>query len=190
MITLANNEMIFEEKALFRAWLESHGETTDGVWLLFAKTNAFKTLSAHEALQEALCFGWIDGQMQSIDNDQYKKYFSRRRENSNWSEKNKKLAQELIAKGLMAPQGLNAIAKAKQNGQWENSKRDTADDDQISMFMQVIQPYQTAYANLLAMSHSVQRTYTLLYLDAKSEKTRQTRLEKIIDRLNKNLKPM
>ena len=58
------------------------------------------------------------------------------------------------------------------------------------MFKKIIQPYEPAYNNLLAMSHSVKRTYTGLYLDAKSDKTRQDRLEKIIDRLNRNLKPM
>ena len=63
-------------------------------------------------------------------------------------------------------------------------------DAQIQMFSEIIQPHEPAYTNLLAMSHSVQRIYTGFYLDAKSDKTRQARLEKIIDRLNRNLKPM
>lgn len=187
---MGNNELIFETSALFREWLQSEGVTSDGVWLIFAKTDSLKTLSAHEALEEALCFGWIDGQMQSIDDDRYKKYFSRRRVKSNWSEKNKELAHTLIEKGLMTPQGLDAISCAKQNGQWENSKRNSASAEQILMFKQLIEPHEPAYTNLLAMSDSVQRTYTLFYLDAKSDKTRQTRLDKITDRLNKNLKPM
>ena len=167
-----DKELIFETRALFREWLENAGTTSDGIWLVFAKTNTLKTLSAHEALEEALCFGWIDGQMQSINEDKYRKYFARRREKSNWSDKNKELVRKLIQKGLMTPKGMEAVACAKQNGQWDNSKR------------------RPAYTNLLAMSDSVQRTYTLFYLDAKSDKTRQTRMEKIIDRLNKNLKPM
>ena len=55
-----DKELIFETRALFREWLENAGTTSDGIWLVFAKTNTLKTLSAHEALEEALCFGWID----------------------------------------------------------------------------------------------------------------------------------
>lgn len=117
--------LIFETRALFREWLQSEGATSDGVWLIFAKTDVIKTLPAYEALEEALCFGWIDGQMQSIGDDRYKKYFSRRRAKSNWSEKNKELAQILIEKELMTQQGLDAISCAKQNGQWDNSKRNS-----------------------------------------------------------------
>lgn len=185
-----NNELIFETRELFREWLEHYGQTSDSVWLIFSKNDTLKTLSAHEALEEALCFGWIDGQMQFIDDDRYKKYFSHRRAKSNWSEKNKDLVQYLIERGLMTQQGLDAISCAKQNGQWDNSKRNAVSEEQIMIFKQLIEPHEPAYTNLSAMSDSVQRTYTLFYLDAKSDKTRQTRLEKIIDRLNKNLKPM
>lgn len=188
--TMPDRELIFETRALFRKWLENEGATSDGVWLIFAKTNVLATLSAHEALEEALCFGWIDGQMQSIDADRYRKYFSRRRAKSNWSEKNKELTQRLIGRGLMTPQGLDAIACAKQSGQWENSKRNVVGDGQVRMFRQLIEPYEPAYTNLSAMSDSVQRTYTGFYFDAKSDKTRQTRLARIVDRLNRNLKPM
>lgn len=187
---MVNNELIFETRAMFREWLQREGATSDGVWLIFAKNDALKTLSAHDALEEALCFGWIDGRMQSIDAGRYKKYFSRRRVKSNWSEKNKKQVQMLIEKGLMAQPGLDAVSSAKQNGRWDNSKRSAATPEQILMFKQLIEPYEPAYTNWSAMSDSVQRTYTLLYLDAKSVKTRQARLEKIIDRLNRNLKPM
>ncbi len=90
----------------------------------------------------------------------------------------------------MTRQGLEAIERAKKNGLWDNAKRVIIRDEQIQMLRDIIQPYEPAYTNLLAMSHSVQRTYTGFYLDAKSDKTRQARLEKIIDRLNKNLKPM
>jgi len=187
---MENNGIIFETRRAFREWLKCEGATSEGLWLIFAKTDALKTLSAHDALEEALCFGWIDGQMQSIDDDSYKKYFSRRRAKSNWSEKNKELAQILIQKGVMTSQGLDAISCAKQNGQWENSKRNATSEEQIATFKRLVEPYEPAYTNLSAMSNSVQRTYTLFYFDAKSDKTRQARLDNIIDRLNKNLKPM
>lgn len=184
------NPLIFSTRTDFRQWLTTNGATSDGIWLLFRKKGEPATLTANDALEEALCHGWIDGQVQSIDENSYQKYFSRRRAISNWSEKNKKLAQTLIEKGMMTQQGMEAIESAKKNGMWENSFRTTIDEQQIEQFRQLIQPYPSAYSNLLAMSPSVQRTYTALYLDAKTENTRQTRLAKIIDRLTHNLKPM
>jgi len=182
--------LTFTDRQAFREWLGRHGTESDGIWLLLSKKVDFVTLSAADALEEALCHGWIDGQIQSVDDKTYKKYFARRLPKSKWSVKNKELAETLIEQGLMTRQGMKAIENARKNGSWDNAGRTLIDDEQIEMFREIIQPYEPAHANLLAMSHSVQRTYTGFYLDAKSDKTRQARLDKIIDRLNKNLKPM
>ncbi len=182
--------LTFTDRQAFRDWLGKHGAESNGVWLLFRKKGKSVTLSAGDALEEALCHGWIHGQMKSLDDNSYKKYFARRLPKSKWSVKNKELAQTLMEKGLMTRQGLEAIERAKKNGLWDDAKRVIIIDKKIQMFRKIIQPYEPAYTNLLAMSHSVQRTYTGFYLDAKSDKTRQARLEKIIDRLNRNLKPM
>lgn len=91
----------------------------------------------------------------------------------------------------MTQQGLDAIENAKKNGTWDLSGRVSIGDEQIQAFKQIIQQYEPAFTNLLAMPLSIQKDTVLrFYLDAKTDKTRQTRLEKIIDRLNKNLKPM
>ncbi|HOI79633.1 MAG TPA: YdeI/OmpD-associated family protein [Petrimonas sp.] len=182
--------LTFADRQAFREWLGQNGTESDGLWLRFSKKGKFDTLTAAEALEEALCHGWIDGQLQFLDDHTYKKYFARRLPKSKWSVKNKELAQTLIEKGLMTRQGLEAIERARENGSWDHAKRILIDDEQIQMFKEIIQPHEPAYTNLLAMSHSVQRTYTGFYLDAQTDKTRQTRLEKIIDRLNRNLKPM
>ena len=81
----------FSSREEFRKWLSEHCLSTDGVWLLFGKAGGPKTIKAAEALEEALCFGWIDGQMKSIDDKTYIKYFSMRREKSKWSEKIRRL---------------------------------------------------------------------------------------------------
>ena len=91
----------FANREAFRKWLSDHCLSNAGIWLLFGKAGGPKTIKAGEALEEALCFGWIDGQMQSIDDKAYKKYFSMRREKSKWSEKNKTLAESLEEQGLM-----------------------------------------------------------------------------------------
>jgi len=182
--------LTFTDRQAFREWLGRHGTESDGIWLQLSKTEDLVTLSAAEALEEALCHGWIDGQIQYIDDKSYKKYFAHRLPKSVWSVKNRELAQTLIEKGLMTREGLEAVENAKKNGSWDNAGRTIIDDEQIEKFREIIKPYEPAYTNFLAMSHSVQRTYTGFYLDAKSDKTRQSRLEKIIDRLNRNLKPM
>jgi uncharacterized protein YdeI (YjbR/CyaY-like superfamily) len=182
--------LTFTDRKAFREWLGKYGTKSDGVWLLFSKKAKSVTLSAGDALEEALCHGWIDGQVRSLGDDTYKKYFARRIPKSKWSVKNRELAQALVGKGLMTQQGLEAIERARKNGSWDSARRIVIDDEQIRMFRVVIQPYHPAHTNLLGMSHSVQRTYTGFYLDAKSDKARQARLQRIIDRLNKNLKPM
>jgi uncharacterized protein YdeI (YjbR/CyaY-like superfamily) len=185
-----NTEQTFANRQAFRDWLGKYGTESEGIWIILNKKAKSATLTANEALEEALCYGWIDGTIKPIDDSTYKKYFARRVSKSKWSLKNKTLAQTLMKKGLMAPQGLEAIENARKNGSWDNAELTVIDDEQIRAFKEVIKPYEPAYSNLLAMSSSVQRTYTGFYLDAKTDKTRQTRLEKIIDRLNKNLKPM
>jgi uncharacterized protein YdeI (YjbR/CyaY-like superfamily) len=182
--------LTFTDKQAFREWLGTYGTKSDGIWLLFSKKSKAVTLTAGDALEEALCHGWIDGQVQSIDDFTYKKYFAQRLPNSKWSVRNKELAQTLINKDLMTQQGLEAIERAKNCGSWDNAKRVIIDDEQIRLFKVLIQPYEPANTNFLAMSNSVQRTYTGFYLDAKSDNTRQARLGQIIDRLSKNLKPM
>ena len=108
----------FADREEFRKWLSEHCLSTDGVWLLFGKAGGPKTIKAGEALEEALCFGWIDGQMKSIDDKTYKKYFSMRREKSKWSEKNKALVKILEERGCMTDFGRKKIEEAQKNGQW------------------------------------------------------------------------
>ena len=94
--------MEFPNREEFREWLREHCVSNDGIWLLFGKAGGPKTLKAGEALEEALCFGWIDGQMEKIDDKTYKKYFSLRRKNSKWSEKNKALVKNLEERLILA----------------------------------------------------------------------------------------
>lgn len=183
--------MHFETRDAFRTWLVKHGDTSDGVWLLFGKKGGPTTLTASEALQEALCHGWIDGQMQRIDDTCYRKYFARRRKDSHWSAKNKGIAQELINKGLMTAAGMQAIDLAKQSGAWDNAPaRAKASGDMVAALSALVKGHEPAYENFASMSPSVQGTYASFYFDAKSEATRNARLEKILDRLARNLKPM
>ena len=182
--------LLFGNREEFRKWLSGNCLSASGVWLLFGKAGGPKTIKAGEALEEALCFGWIDGQMQSIDDKTYRKYFSMRREKSKWSEKNKTLAAALEERGLMTDYGRQKINEAKQNGQWDAPKAAVITDEQIENLSLLLANYEPAYTNFKGMSQSVKRTYTKAYLDAKTDVGREKRFAWIVDRLTKNLKPM
>jgi Uncharacterized protein conserved in bacteria len=184
------NVLEFSGRTAFREWLHKNGTSSEGIWLLFGKKNGPTTLTAAEALEEALCYGWIDGQMQSIDSTKYKKYFARRTANSRWSEKNKALVRELEERGIMTDFGREKIAEAKKNGQWDASHAALITDEHIAILSDLLKEYELAYGNYQAMSPSVKRTYTRAYFDAKTGAGRERHLAWMVDRLNKNLKPM
>ena len=185
-----NEPLHFTTRNDFRNWLQEHCLATDGFWLLFGKPGGPKTLKAAEALEEALCFGWIDGQMQSLDEKTYQKYFSQRRENSKWSEKNKSLVETLEKKGLMTDFGRKKMEEAKKHGQWNAPKAGAVTEEQITALTELLMPYEPAYTNFLAMPPSVKKTYTRAYFDAKTDAGREKRVSWMVDRLNKKLKPM
>jgi len=184
------SELLFATRDDFRVWLQSNSEAGEGVWLVFGKMKAIVTLSANDALEEALCFGWIDGQMQSIDNTKYLKYFAKRRPKSVWSEKNKKIVDILRDKGLMTELGENAVQTAKRNGTWDSPKGNPITDEQIEALTEKLRDISPAYENFSNMSTSVRRTYTMRYLSFKTEEARERDFERIVERLNNNLKPM
>lgn len=180
----------FSDRAEFRKWLSENCLSSAGVWLLFGKAGGPKTIKAGEALEEALCFGWIDGQMQRIDDKTYRKYFSLRRENSKWSEKNKTLAQKLEKQGLMTELGRKKIEEARKNGQWDAPGPAAVTEEQIACLSALLEGYEPAFTNFQAMSLSVKKTYTRAYFDAKTDAGREKRIAWMVDRLNRNLKPM
>ena len=180
----------FSSREDFRQWLCRSCQTSAGVWLVFGKAGGPKTLKASEALEEALCFGWIDGQMRSIDSVSYQKYFSQRRERSKWSAKNKALVQRLEERGLMTDLGRRKIQEAKENGQWDAPTPMAVTEEEIARLSALLEGYEPAFSNFQAMPPSVQKTYARAYLDAKTSAGREKRLAWITGRLDKNLRPM
>lgn len=181
--------LLFPTRADFRAWLEAHPDET-GVWLLLGKRGGPKTLTAAQALEEALCFGWIDGLMERIDATCYRKYFAPRRPQSKWSEKNRLLAEKLLSEGLMTDRGLRAIDEAKRRGLYERGPRQQPDGDQVEALRALLSPYETALRHFDAMAPSVRRTYTASYFSLKTEVGRKRRLQQLVERLELNLNPM
>jgi len=183
-------ELLFTDRHEFRAWLETNAESSEGVWLVFGKTKAVVTLSANDALEEALCFGWIDGQMRSLDNAKYLKYFAKRRAKGPWSEKNKKTVERLRSLGIMTELGEQAVQIAIKNGSWDAPKAAPITEAQVEAFAGKLAGLSPAYENFLLMPLSVRRVYTGRYLSFKTEEARERDFGRIVDRLNRNLKPM
>jgi uncharacterized protein YdeI (YjbR/CyaY-like superfamily) len=107
------------DRSAWEAWLEQNHASRDGVWLRFAKKRAPRaTVTQAQAIEAALCFGWIDGQLGTVDEYFYRQRFSHRRARSKWSRINRDRATELIAAGLMRPPGLEEVRRAQADGRW------------------------------------------------------------------------
>lgn len=183
-------QLVFANRLEFREWLVGNHINSKGIWLIFGKLGKLKTINPEEALEEALCFGWIDGQIRSIDEAKYIKKFTPRRKGSKWSEKNRDTVTKLIEEGLMTEKGFDAIEQAKREGTWDTPKPEPISDEQVSILIEALRGSEPAFSNFQNMSRSVRKTYTAHYLSAKSDTTRKRRLEQIIYRLNENKKPM
>ena len=175
-----SNEYLFTSRMEFRNWLIRNNSTSKGIWLILGKSKNVNTLSASEALEEALCFGWIDGIIKKIDETKYIKYFSPRRKESNWSEKNKKMAQELINKGLVTQSGLNAIQTAKLNGTWDAGINPTDYEELIGKFELLVKDNPEVYEKFSNAPLSYKKQMAAFYYDAKQENTKQKRFNKIV----------
>lgn len=112
--------LLFETAADFEAWLEQNYTDETGVWLKIARAgSAHKSVTIGEALDLALCFGWIDGQRRGLDEDFYLQSYSPRRKRSRWSQINRDKVTELDAAGRMRPSGLAEVERAKADGRWD-----------------------------------------------------------------------
>lgn len=111
-------ELLLPDVASWRAWLAQHHDSPAGVWLVLAKKETFEptTLNHDQALEEALCHGWIDGQLRGRDSGTYYQRFSRRRPRSAWSRRNIEMAERLVAEGRMHPVGIAELERARADG--------------------------------------------------------------------------
>ena len=141
-------------------------------------------------MAEALCFGWIDGLMKSVDERLYIKGLSPRRKDRNWSEKNKDPVEKLEAAGLMTDFGRGKIIEAQANGQWDAPKTPPISRERVKTLAELLKEHEVAYANFMAMSPSVKRNYAGEYFAAKTNAVCESGLSWTIDRPNKNLKLM
>jgi len=166
------------------AWLEENHAAVDGVWLKFAKKGSgIETVVYAEALDVALCYGWIDGQVKRFDEAFYLQRFTPRRARSKWSKINRAKAEDLIARGLMRPAGLAEVERAKADGRWDAAYDSPSTVTVPADLQRALEENQRA-AELFSRLSSTNR-YAILYgvHDAKRPETRARRIEKFVSML-------
>ncbi len=175
-------ELTLADRAAWREWLaENHG-TTNSIWLVLAKKGATQptALTYDEALEEALCQGWIDGQARSRDERTYRQRFTPRRARSSWSKRNVGIVERLMNEGRMQPAGIAEVERAKADGRWEAAYAGPAQvevPDDLSAAL-AAEPRARALFDVL----NSQNRFAILYRinDAKRRDTRVRRIEKFV----------
>lgn len=167
-------------RAEWREWLAQHHAEASGVWLAVGKKgNRVTTLTYDDAVEEALCFGWIDSVVYKLDDDRFRQLFTPRKPRSTWSLSNKQRVERLIAAGQMTPAGMAAIEIAKSNGSWESLddvEAMTMPDDLVHALAAV----PGATEGFSALSGSKQRMALYWIGTAKRDATRKSRIEKVV----------
>lgn len=176
--------LAFATQSDWEAWLDEHHADTAGLWLKIAKQAAGKpSVTYAEALESALCYGWIDGQKASLDDEHWLQKFTPRRARSGWSRVNREKATALIAAGRMRPAGLNEVERAKADGRWEaayDSQRAITVPADLERALDADPEAKAFFATL--DSHN---RYAVLYRiqTAKKPETRAARIQTFVEML-------
>jgi uncharacterized protein YdeI (YjbR/CyaY-like superfamily) len=178
-------ELLVADVSEWRTWLSRHHSDSSGVWLVLAKKGMTEptTLSYDGALDEAICFGWIDGQLERRDEATFRRRFTPRKTRSAWSQRNVTIAERLLASGRMHSSGENEVQKAKTDGRWQTAYAGQAsievpEDLQVAL---IANPEAQAMFDTLTSANR----YAVLYRigNAKKAETRSRRISQFVEML-------
>lgn len=178
-----------KDRTAWRKWLEKNHLSKQAVWLVFySKKSKRDTITWSEAVDEALCFGWIDSKKVKIDEETAHQFFSKRKPQSTWSKINKKKVESLIEQGLMTEAGYKSIEIAKQNNSWtilDEVEELIIPDDLERAFNN----HKDSKAFFLSLSKSTRKIILSWIVLAKRQETRQKRIDEIVESAKQNLRP-
>lgn len=180
----------FASQETWERWLDRNHGNEEGVWLKVAKKSSGKrTVSVPEALEIALCYGWIDGQRKALDGDYFLQRFTPRRRRSRWSKINRDSATALIERGRMRPPGLAEVERAKADGRWAAAYDSPSKIQPTPELLAALEASPKAKA--LFEELDSQNRYAILYRvhDAKRPETRTRRIEKFVEMLSRGETP-
>ena len=185
------NPKHFKTRSDFRKWLEKNHAKQTELWIVFYKVHTKKkSLRYAEAVEESLCFGWIDGILKRIDDEKHAQRYTPRNPISIWSKVNKERAEKMIEQGKMTDAGLAKIREAKKSGWWENAYTTTRRDYEMSPEMKKVLMSDTeAWKNFQNFGKSYQNTYIFFVNYAKREETKKKRMQIVLERAKKNMPP-
>lgn len=183
-------EIYINSRRTWRRWLEKNHRTSRGIWLVYYKVTSSKASVRYpEAVREALCFGWIDSKVQSLDEERYRQIFTPRKSGSVWSKLNKQYIEELMAEGLMTPAGLEMIAAARQDGSW--TALDAIEELIVPPdFKKALKADAGAAKFYESLTRSMKKGVLFRLSSAKREETRKKRLTDIMTALAQQRNPL
>ena len=185
-----DNALFFNNRKEWRSWLEKNHQTQNEVWLIHYKKSARKTNLNHvDAVEEAICFGWIDSKLKKIDEERFILRYSPRRKRSVWSKINKDTAEKLISLGQMMPAGLDKITQAKKSGYWDKAYTNLVKDHLPSDLKKALMKKDKAWENFQEFANSYRNTYIGWVNNAKTLETRKKRITEVVKRSLENKKP-
>jgi uncharacterized protein YdeI (YjbR/CyaY-like superfamily) len=178
----------FESADEFAAWLDKNYAQPAGAWLKLAKKNTgAKSVTYTEALDTALCYGWIDGQVQKYDEQFYLQKFTPRRAKSIWSVRNTQKAESLIAAGKMMPSGLAAINQGKADGRWDTAYHSSSNFTMPEDFVKALKANPKA-GQFYESLNAANRYAIYFQIQTASDKARPAKIDKLIRMLEQNKK--
>ena len=182
--------LLFKNKDEWRSWLEKNHIIANEVWLIHYKKSLNKNnLNHFDAVEEAICFGWIDSKLKKIDEERFILRYSPRKPRSVWSKINKETAKNMISLGKMMPAGFNTIEEAKKHGFWDTAYTNLVKERLPSDLKKALIMDQTAWNNFQHFANSYRNTYIGWVNNAKTEETRKRRISEVVKRSLHNKKP-
>jgi len=180
----------FRSAAQWRRWLAKNHARSAGEWVYMYKRGAKRTgLRYPEALDEALCFGWIDGQIHAVDRDRFRQRWTPRRPGSVWSQRNKASVERLTAEGRMVEPGLAQVRAAQRNGRWQAAYTARTAPELPADLRRALVAVPAAWRNFNEFAPSYRTMYIAWVADAKRDVTRERRIEAVVRRARENRRP-
>lgn len=180
----------FLDRKEWHRWLEENHFSAKEVWVIIYKKKSGKTgLKYLEAVEEAICFGWIDSKMQRIDAKRFRQRFSPRKKNSIWSKNNKETAEKMIRAGKMTQAGFETINEAKRNGKWDIAYSSKMVSTIPRDLTKALKENELAWKNFKKFSNSTKFQYIHWVENAKKDETRRKRIIDVVKKAAQNVKP-
>lgn len=179
----------FRSREEWRRWLKKNHNKRSEVWILAYKLRTGKcTLTYQEALDEALCYGWIDSRLRRIDDEQHMWRFAPRKARSIWSLKNRARAEQLIKEGEMTSAGLKKIEDAKRNGKWDLAYSPSKPPRMPKDLREALMRNKKAWTNFQRLAKSYRTTYIFWVSSARRDETRRKRIREVARRAARNIR--